>query len=75
METKAGKKVFNGVAIGKIHFYKKTENVIVRTKIEDEEAELARYMEAKEKAEQQLGALYDKAVAEKRMRKSSMYRP
>lgn len=64
METKAGKKVFNGVAIGKIHFYKKTENVIVRTKIEDAEAELARYMEAKEKAEQQLGALYDKAVAE-----------
>ena len=34
-----------------------TENVIVRTNIEDAEDELARYMEAKEKAEQQLGAL------------------
>ena len=47
METKVGKKIFNGIAIGKIHFHKKAENVIERKKVEDVDAEIARYEAAK----------------------------
>lgn len=64
MEEKSGKKIFNGIAIGKIKFYAKSENKVVRTKIEDIEAEIARYEDAKEKATGQLNDLYEKALAE-----------
>ncbi len=64
METKVGKKIFNGIAIGKIRFHKKAENLIERTKVADVEAELARYEAAKEKAVEQLESLYEKAVVE-----------
>ena len=64
METKVGKKIFNGIAIGKIHFHKKAENVIERRKVEDVDAEIARYEAAKEDAISQLNDLYEKAVVE-----------
>lgn len=64
METKVGKKIFNGIAIGKIRFYKKMENIIERTKITDVEAEIKRYENAKEQAMEQLNELYEKAVIE-----------
>ena len=64
METKVGKKIFNGIAIGKISFYKKAENVIERKKVEDVDTEIARYEAAKEDAISQLNALYEKAVVE-----------
>ena len=64
METKVGKKIFNGIAIGKIHFHKKAENVIERKKVEDVDAEIARYEAAKEDAISQLNDLYEKAVVE-----------
>ena len=60
----AGKKIFNGVAIGKIKFYKKSENKVVRTQVSDPAAELARYEAAKETAIEQLNQLYEKALAE-----------
>lgn len=64
MEERTGKKIFNGIAIGKIKFHSKAENKIVRTKVADVEAELARYEAAKEKAIEQLNALYEKALNE-----------
>jgi phosphotransferase system enzyme I (PtsI) len=64
MERIEGKKIFGGIAIGNIMFYSKAENQVVRKKVEDTEAELARYEAAKEKAKEQLGELYDKAVKE-----------
>jgi phosphotransferase system enzyme I (PtsI) len=64
MEERSGKKVFNGIAIGKIKFYEKEENRVVRKKIEDPDAEIARYEKAKEKATEQLNELYEKALAE-----------
>ena len=60
----SGKAVFGGIAIGKISLYKKGEAQVKRTKVDDVEAEVARYHAAKEVAIEQLGALYDKAVKE-----------
>lgn len=64
MEEKTGKKIFNGIAIGKIKFYAKSDNTITRTKVENTEAEIARYEAAKEKAIEQLNGLYERALAE-----------
>lgn len=64
MEERIGKKIFNGVAIGRIKFYAKAENKVVRTKVDDVDAEIARYEEAREMAIRQLNALYEKALVE-----------
>lgn len=59
-----GKAVFEGIAIGKISVYKKQEQDVKRVKVEDTEAEKARYAEARETAISELKALYEKAVKE-----------
>lgn len=64
METYSGKKIFGGIAIGKVLFYGKEQNQVVRKKVENVESELARYEEAKAKAIGQLQKLYDKALTE-----------
>lgn len=60
----SGKSVLNGVAIGKIYLYKKQEYVLEQTQVDDVEAEIARFEAAKEKAAQELDALYQKALTE-----------
>ena len=62
MITLSGKSVFGGVAIGKIAFYKRQEKQIRRYRVEDTEAEVARFEDAQETAIAQLGELYDKAM-------------
>lgn len=64
MDIQSGKKVFSGIAIGKILFYSKQQNQVVRRRIENTEAELARYEKARTVAMEQLGELYEKAVKE-----------
>lgn len=64
MQVFHGKSVFAGVAIGKIQVYSKAEQQVKRVKIEDAEAEVARYRKAIETAKEQLGALYEKALQE-----------
>ena len=59
-----GKPVFSGIAIGKIAILKKDDQSVKRTHVDDTAGELARVMEAKEKALGQLKALYEKAVKE-----------
>ena len=59
-----GKAVFEGIAIGKLSVYKKNEETVKREKVEDPEAEIARYAEARVGAVEQLQALYEKAVKE-----------
>ena len=59
-----GKAVFEGVAIGKLSVYKKAEQFIKREKIDDPDAEIARYAEARNTAVMQLQVLYDKALKE-----------
>ena len=64
MIEKEGKKIFNGIAIGRVKFYSKEENEVVRVKVEDIEAEVARYGAAKAKAIEQLNSLHEKALEE-----------
>lgn len=64
MQVYKGKSVFGGVAIGKIWFYSKGEQVVKRVKVEDTEAEIARYHEATDTAVAQLAGLHDKALKE-----------
>ena len=62
MITISGKSVFGGVAIGRITFYKRNQKVIKRSHVDDIDAELKRFHEAKDKAVSQLQELHDKAL-------------
>ena len=62
MEQFNGKKIYSGVAIGKILFYSKKQNQVVRKKVDDTEAEIQRYEDAKAQAIRELKTLYEKAV-------------
>ncbi|MCM1087270.1 MAG: phosphoenolpyruvate--protein phosphotransferase [Muribaculaceae bacterium] len=63
MEKYTGKSVLKGIAIGRICWYQKQEYQVVKTAIEDKEAERSRFENAVEQAKTQLGVLYDKALA------------
>ena len=62
MITLEGKSVFGGVAICKIQFYKRNEITIKRTRVEDVEAEVERFQNAKAKTLELLKGLYEKAL-------------
>lgn len=62
MITLEGKSVFGGVAIGKIQFYKRNEITIKRTRVENVEAEVERFRNAKAKTLELLKGLYEKAL-------------
>lgn len=62
MEVFQGKSIFKGVAIGPLLYYGKKETTVRREKIEDTEAEVARYKEAREKSVAQLRQLHDDSV-------------
>ena len=64
MEKYSGKSVYGGIAIGKIHLMTKSQQSIVRRKIEDTDKEIKRFEEAKETAKNQLAQLYEKAKVE-----------
>ena len=64
MQIYKGKSVFGGIAIGKISVYKKDEQLVKRVKIEDADAEMERYTDARNIAAAQLQKLYDKALKE-----------
>lgn len=64
MKSFTGKTVFDGVAVGKILFYGKKEEVVKREKVEDTDAEISRLEEAVKDSTDQLGMLYEKALKE-----------
>ena len=64
MITLQGKGVFGGIAIGEIAFFKRDSGVVQRKKVGDPQAEIQRFENAKAKAIEELGELYDKAVSE-----------
>ena len=59
-----GKGVFGGIAIGPMVFYKRSAGQIQRKSVDDPEAEIKRFEEAKTTAIEQLGKLYEKALQE-----------
>lgn len=64
MITLQGKGVFGGIAIGEISFFKRDSGIVQRKKVEDPQAEIQRFEDAKAEAIRELGELYDKAVSE-----------
>lgn len=62
VEIFQGKSIFKGVAIGPLLYYGKKETTVRREKIEDTDAEVARYKDAREKSVAQLRQLHDDSV-------------
>lgn len=59
-----GKGVFGGIAFGKISIYNRKEYAIKRYRVDDTDAEVKRYDDAKNIAIVQLKSLYEKALQE-----------
>lgn len=64
MITAQGKSVCGGVAFGPIFVFSREESTIKRYHIEHSDDEIARFEAARSQAIEELGTLYDKAIAE-----------
>ncbi len=64
MEEYKGKKIFEGIAIGRITFLSKKEQTVTRRRVAEPAAEKRRYEEAREEAIRGLRALYEKTRQE-----------
>ena len=64
MKKFSGKGVYSAVAIGRISVFRKRDVSVTRTHITDAAAELERVEQTKQKATEQLQAIYDKALKE-----------
>lgn len=64
MITLTGKKVSEGIAMGKLSFYKRDSKEIRRIYVKDVEKEVQRFQKARQKALQELRELYDTAAKE-----------
>ena len=64
MITLTGKKISEGIAIGKLTFYKRDIKEIKRIYVKDVEKEIQRYKKAREKAIAELELVYDLCVRE-----------
>ncbi len=64
MLTISGKSVCGGIAFGPIFVFSREESTIKRYHVESSDDEIARFEAAKDKAVEELGILYDKAIAE-----------
>ncbi len=64
MITLKGKKVSDGIAIGRLSFYKQDLTDIKRIDVKDAEKEIQRFERAREKADEDLQQVYEDAVQE-----------
>ena len=64
MITLTGKKVSEGIAMGKLSFYKRDSKEIRRIYVKDVEKEVQRFQKARQKALQELKELYETAAKE-----------
>ncbi|MDD3205531.1 MAG: phosphoenolpyruvate--protein phosphotransferase [Lachnospiraceae bacterium] len=64
MQKLEGKKVFDGVAFGRVAYYGKKERKVKRSHIENAGNEIVRFEAAMERAIAELGELYEKALKE-----------
>ena len=64
MKKYTGKGVYGAIAIGKVSLFQRQDIQVKRLHIENEEAEIERFEEAKEKAVSQLKEIYEKALVE-----------
>ncbi len=64
MDILQGMGVFDGIAIGRLYFFKQTNQETEPVQTDDPEGEIQRYEKAKELAQAQLKELYDQALQE-----------
>ena len=64
MITLTGRKISEGIAIGKLSFYKRDVKEIKQIFVKDVEKEVARFQKAREKAAAELGTLYSNSVVD-----------
>lgn len=64
MTTYKGRAASEGIAVGRIVFWKKTGSEAERRTIDDTDAEIARFEQAKEHAKSELAEIYEKALEE-----------
>lgn len=64
MEKFSGKGVYGAIAIGKISVFRRQDMRVRRVKVDNPEAELQRFSDAKQAALKQLGEIHEKAVVE-----------
>lgn len=64
MEKFNGKGVYGAIAIGKLSLFKKPDAEVKRVHVDDADGEKARFEQAKARAVEQLGEIYEKALAE-----------
>ena len=64
MVTYVGKSILKGIAVGRLLFYAKEEQMVQRRSVDDVGAELLRYEKARAEAMAELSALYEKALKE-----------
>lgn len=64
MITLTGKKVSEGIAIGKVSFFKRDTKEIRRIYVKDVEKEILRFQKAREKAIQELKEMYTSSIKE-----------
>ena len=64
MESYIGKSIFQKIAVGRIFYYEKNENLVKRNRIEDAEEEIKRFEAAKVVALGQIDRIYQKALKE-----------
>ena len=62
MKRYNGKTMYKGIAIGTVKYFKKSEPDTTKREINDIDAEIKRYEQARDKAIKQLNAIYRKAV-------------
>ncbi len=59
-----GKTIYGGVVIGRIHFHGKKDGSVMRLRVEDTDAEILRFEDARKKAQDQLQDLYERMLRE-----------
>ncbi|MBE5885360.1 MAG: phosphoenolpyruvate--protein phosphotransferase [Lachnospiraceae bacterium] len=64
MKKYTGKGVYGAIAIGKVSLFQRQDIQVKRLHVENEESEIERFEEAKEKAVSQLKEIYEKALVE-----------
>ena len=64
MKVATGKSILKGIAIGPLRIYRKKAAEARRASVLSPAEELARFESARREAQEQLGALYDKALDE-----------
>lgn len=62
MQKFSGKSVYGGIAIGRISYFRKEKNRVLKEKIRNQETEILRLEQAREQAMAELKVLYQKAL-------------